>query len=47
VLVPALDLEQVEEVGGRGVDLDQVPVRGGGGGGEGGDGEVKRALRFG
>ncbi len=47
VLVLAGDLEQVEEVGGGGVDGDEV-LRGGGGGiGEGGDPEVKGALCFG
>lgn len=45
VLVLALDLEQVEEVGPRGVDLDQVFVWGRGGGGEGGDGEIQWALQ--
>lgn len=43
-MVFAADLEEVEEVGCRGVDGDCVLVGGGGGVGEGGDGEFVGAL---
>ena len=44
VLVLALNLEEVEEVGARGVDFNQVMIRRGGGCREVCDREVKRAL---
>ena len=47
MLVFSADLEQVEEVGGGGVDGDEVACWGGGKGGEGGDGEVLGSLFWG
>ena len=44
VLVAAADLEEVEEIGARGVDADGVLVGGGGRVGEGGDGEIEGGL---
>lgn len=44
MLVFALDLEDVEEVGASGVDLDQVFVCGGGWSWDFGDLELKGAL---
>lgn len=45
-LVFALDLEDVKEVCGRGVDLDEVLVRARGRVRDGGDGEVSGPLYF-
>lgn len=44
MLVFALDLEDVEEVGAGGVDLNEVFVWRWAGGGDFGDGEITRAL---
>lgn len=44
MLVFALDLEQVEEIGAGGVDFNQVIIGGRTGSGKIGDGEVKGSL---
>ena len=44
MLVFALNLEQVEEIGAGGVDFNQVIIRGRTGSGKIGDGEVKGSL---